>query len=49
MTLVLLGCLPFLAAVGAMLGKLTGSMEKRSSSAYASAGELAKQCLEQVR
>lgn len=48
MTLVLLACLPFLAAVGAALGKMTGRMESKAATAYAAAGDIAQQSLQQV-
>jgi hypothetical protein len=34
MTLVMVGCLPFLAVIGALLAKFTTMMDKESNAAY---------------
>jgi hypothetical protein len=48
MTLVLLACLPLLAAVGVALSKLSARIEVRSTEAYAAAQDLAQQAISQV-
>jgi hypothetical protein len=48
MTLVLLACLPLLAAVGLALSKLSARIEARSADAYAQAQDLAQQAISQV-
>jgi hypothetical protein len=49
MTLVLLACLPLLAAVGLALSKLSARIESSSAEAYAQAQDLAQQAMMQVR
>jgi len=48
MTLVLLACLPLLAAVGLALSKLSARIESSSAEAYAQAQDLAQQAMMQV-
>lgn len=48
MTLVLLACLPALAAVGLALSKLSARIESSSADAYAQAQDLAQQAMTQV-
>jgi hypothetical protein len=48
MTLVMVGCLPFLAAVGAVLAKMTTSLNNRATTAYTDAGSVVQQALSQV-
>lgn len=48
MTLVLLGCLPLLGAVGVVISKLSARIESRSAEAYAQAQDLAQQAISQV-
>lgn len=48
MTLVLLACLPLLAAVGVALSKLSARNESSSAEAYAQAQDLAQQAMLQV-
>eukprot|EP00775_Hariotina_reticulata_P008041 gene8041-8236_t len=49
MTLVLVGCLPFLAGVGALLAKLTTSFSSKQTEAYTEAGAVVQQSLSQIR
>ncbi|KAJ9525246.1 hypothetical protein QJQ45_020777 [Haematococcus lacustris] len=49
MTLVMVGTMPFLAAAGAVLAKVTAVMSSRTSKAYTDASSLAQQALSQVR
>ncbi|KAL6755759.1 MDR-like ABC transporter [Haematococcus lacustris] len=49
MTLVMVGIMPFLAAAGAVLAKVTTVMSSRTSKAYTDASSLAQQALSQVR
>lgn len=48
-TLVLVGCLPVLAALGALVARFASAGSARAQAAYAEAGALAQQALAQVR
>eukprot|EP00879_Flechtneria_rotunda_P003779 GHRR01004019.1.p1 GENE.GHRR01004019.1~~GHRR01004019.1.p1 ORF type:complete len:1293 (+),score=472.26 GHRR01004019.1:779-4657(+) len=49
MTLVLLGCLPFLAGIGGLLAKMTTTLSGRQTAAYTEAGGVVQQSLSQIR
>lgn len=49
MTLVLVGCLPFLAAIGAVLTQLQTKLAARQTAAYTDAGAVVQQSLSQIR
>ncbi|KAF8060513.1 ABCB6 [Scenedesmus sp. PABB004] len=49
MTLVLVGCMPFLAGVGGVLAKLTTSLTDKQNAAYTEAGAVVQQSLAQIR
>jgi ATP-binding cassette subfamily B (MDR/TAP) protein 1 len=48
-TLVMVGCLPFLAGSGALLAKVTTSLGNKSAEAYTMAGSVVQQNLAQIR
>jgi ATP-binding cassette subfamily B (MDR/TAP) protein 1 len=45
----MLACLPFLAGVGRIAGRLTATMSAKSSEAYAASSALAEQTLGNIR
>lgn len=48
MALVMVGTLPFLAAVGAVLAKMSTVFNQKNTAAYAEASEVAQQSISQV-
>jgi ATP-binding cassette subfamily B (MDR/TAP) protein 1 len=48
-TLIMVGCLPFLAGAGALLAKVTTSLGNKSAEAYTKAGSVVQQNLAQIR
>eukprot|EP00882_Tetradesmus_deserticola_P007854 GHRQ01008267.1.p1 GENE.GHRQ01008267.1~~GHRQ01008267.1.p1 ORF type:complete len:535 (+),score=185.88 GHRQ01008267.1:384-1988(+) len=49
MTLVLVGCLPFLAAIGAVLAQMQTKLAGKQTAAYTDAGSVVQQSLSQIR
>lgn len=49
MTLVMVGCLPFLALAGMALAKLMARTSKKQNAAYTEAGAIVQQSLSQIR